>query len=237
MCDWFERAFPTRLSAQRQAVGEFETTQQGCQLATSVGGVLTGRGADLIIIDDPVKPEEALSQAQRQAANDWFDHTLYSRLNDKRNGKIVVIMHRLHEDDLVGHVLAQEDWEVVRFPAIAEDDETWALDTELGWHSFTRQRGDALHPERQPLAILDHIRRTIGEYNFAGQYQQAPSPQGGGMVKAAWSRRRGFAAMRRASGPTSLTMSCRAGTPPTRPPSSAILAYARAGGSRAKTFT
>ena len=109
MCDWFERAFPTRLSAQRQAVGEFETTQQGCRLATSVGGVLTGRGADLIIIDDPLKPEEALSQAQRQAANDWFDHTLYSRLNDKRYGKIVVIMHRLHEDDLVGHVLAQED--------------------------------------------------------------------------------------------------------------------------------
>src|SRR5271166_3881168 len=67
--DWFERAFATRLSAQRQAVGEFETTQQGCRRATSVGGVLTGRGADLIIIDDPLKPEEALSQAQRQAAN------------------------------------------------------------------------------------------------------------------------------------------------------------------------
>jgi hypothetical protein len=94
-------------------------------------------------------------------------------------------MHRLHEDDLAGHVLAQEDWDVVRFPAIAEEDETWTLDTELGQHSFTRQRGEALHPERQPLAILDHIRRTIGEYNFAGQYQQMPSPQGGGMVKGA----------------------------------------------------
>src|SRR6516165_6031864 len=71
---------------------------------TSVGGVLTGRGADLIIIDDPLKPEEALSQTQRQAANDWFDHTLYSRLNDTRCGSIIVIMHRLHEDDLAGHV-------------------------------------------------------------------------------------------------------------------------------------
>src|SRR5262252_8386889 len=129
MSGWYQRAFPTRLSAQRQAVPEFETTQQGCRLATSVGGVLTGRGADLIIIDDPLKPEEALSQAQRQAANDWFDHTLYSRLNDKKNGAIVVIMHRLHEDDLVGHVLAQEDWEVVSFPAIAEDDETQIVDT------------------------------------------------------------------------------------------------------------
>jgi len=188
MCDWFERAFPTRLSAQRQAVGEFETTQQGCRLATSVGGVLTGRGADLIIIDDPLKPEEALSQAQRQAANDWFDHTLYSRLNDKRNGKIVVIMHRLHEDDLVGHVLAQEDWDVVRFPAIAEEDETWEVETLWGPRFFTRRRGEALHPEREPPEMLEQIRRTIGEYNFAGQYQQAPAPQGGGMVKAAWFR-------------------------------------------------
>src|SRR5271169_1908619 len=110
--EWYRQIFATRLSAQRQAASEFDTTAQSCRLATSVGGVLTGRGADIIIIDDPLKPEEALSQAQRQAANDWFDHTLYSRLNDKRNGQIVVIMHRLHEDDLVGHVLAQEDWDV-----------------------------------------------------------------------------------------------------------------------------
>ena len=142
----------------------------------------------MIIIDDPLKPEEALSHSQRQAANDWFDHTLYSRLNDTRSGSIIVIMHRLHEDDLAGHVMAQEDWEVVRFPAIAEDDEIWALDSELGQYLFTRQRGEALHPERQPRAILDQIRRMIGEYNFAGQYQQMSSPQGGGMVKVAWFR-------------------------------------------------
>jgi predicted phage terminase large subunit-like protein len=82
-----------------------ELAAQGCRLATSVGGVLTGRGADIIVIDDPLKPEEALSQTQRRAANEWFGHTLYSRLNDKQNGAIILIMHRLHEDDLVGHVL------------------------------------------------------------------------------------------------------------------------------------
>jgi predicted phage terminase large subunit-like protein len=188
MSGWYQRAFPTRLSAQRQAVPEFETTQQGCRLATSVGGVLTGRGADIIIIDDPLKPEEALSQTQRQAVNEWFDHTLYSRLNDKQNGAIVLIMHRLHEDDLVGHVLAQEDWEVVRFPAIAEEDEVHAVETVWGPRHFIRRRGEALHPEREPTAMLERIRRTIGEYNFAGQYQQAPSPLGGGLVKAAWFR-------------------------------------------------
>jgi predicted phage terminase large subunit-like protein len=97
-------------------------------------------------------------------------------------------MHRLHEDDLVGHVLAQEDWEVVSFPAIAVADETHRIDTLAGPRIFTRRQGEALHPEREPLAILEQIRRTIGEYNFAGQYQQAPAPLGGGLVKAAWFR-------------------------------------------------
>jgi predicted phage terminase large subunit-like protein len=186
--DWYRHIFPTRLSPQRQAVPEFETTAQGCRIATSVGGVLTGRGADIIIIDDPLKPEEALSEAHRQGANEWFDHTLYSRLNDKQQGAIVLIMHRLHEDDLVGHVLAQENWEIVRLSAIAEDDETIVVDSLLGPRCFERRRGEALHPAREPVPMLEQIRKTIGEYNFAGQYQQMPSPLGGGLVKAAWFR-------------------------------------------------
>src|SRR5713226_5353147 len=148
--NWYRRLFPTRLSPRHQAVPEFETTTQGSRVATSVGGVLTGRGADIIVIDDPLKPEEALSQARRQAANEWFDHTLYSRLNDKQKGAIVVIMHRLHEDDLVGHVLAQEPWEVVRIPAIADDDEPHPTETVFGRQSFGRKEGEALHPEREP---------------------------------------------------------------------------------------
>jgi predicted phage terminase large subunit-like protein len=193
--DWYRRIFPTRLSQERQAVPEFETTAQGCRLATSVGGVLTGRGADLIIIDDPLKPEQALSQTQRRAANEWFDHTLYSRLNDKLAGATVVIMHRLHEDDLVGHVMAQEDWEVVSFPAIAEDHETQLVDTVWGPKLLTRRQGEALHPAREPLAMLEHLRQMIGEYNFAGQYQQAPTPLGGGLVKAAWFKHYGARAL------------------------------------------
>src|SRR5690349_23773346 len=186
---WYRRIFPTRLAPHRQAVQEFITTRQGYRLATSTGGVLTGRGADIIIIDDPLKPEEALSDAQRKAANQWYDHTLYSRLNDKRRGAIVIVMQRLHEDDLVGHVLAQEPWEVVRFPAIAEADEVHEVETIVGSRCFTRQRGEALHPDREPLDTLDRLRRTIGEYNFAGQYQQSPAPLGGGLVKAEWFKR------------------------------------------------
>src|ERR1700680_3790171 len=132
MSPWYRRIFPTRLAPHRQAVQEFSPPPQGYGLATSTGGVLPGRGADIILIDDPLKPEEALSDAQRQAANDWYDHTLYSRQNDKRRSAIVMIMQRLHEDDPVGHVLAQEPWEVLSFPAIAEADEVHQIETIWG---------------------------------------------------------------------------------------------------------
>jgi predicted phage terminase large subunit-like protein len=183
---WYRRLFPTRLSAERSAVAEFVTTRNGVRLAVSVGGALTGRGGDIIILDDPLKPEEALSAVQRRAVNEWYDHTLYSRLDDKGKSAIVLVMHRLHEDDLTAHVLRQEEWEVVSLPAIAEAAEAFTIETPLGRRHFARREGEALHPAREPRPLLDQIRRRIGDYNFAGQYQQRPAPQGGGLVKRAW---------------------------------------------------
>ncbi|HEY3778174.1 MAG TPA: phage terminase large subunit [Rhizomicrobium sp.] len=185
---FYETLFPTRLSPMRSAVEEFATTAHGFRLATSVGGVVTGRGGDVIIIDDPLKPEEAVSDSFRARVNDWYDNTLYSRLNDRRRGAIVIIMQRLHEDDLVGHVLGQEDWDVVSFPAIAEDDERYEIATASGVRTFGRMAGEALHSEREPLEEIERIRRTLGSWNFAGQYQQRPSPLGGATVKRDWFR-------------------------------------------------
>ncbi len=182
---WYRALFPTRL-ADRQAVHDFATTRQGTRMATSVGGVLTGRGADVIIIDDPLKPDEALSESRRKAVNEWYDHTLLSRLNDKQRGCIIIIMQRLHQDDLVGHVLEQEDWQVLSFAAIAEEDESHQIDSPLGRRLFKREVGEVLHPEREAAATLEHIRQTIGEYNFSAQYQQNPTPLGGAMVKTGW---------------------------------------------------
>ena len=167
------------------------TAAQGFRLATSVGGVLTGRGADVIIIDDPLKPEEALSETQRRNVNEWYDHTLYSRLNDKERGCIILIMQRLHEEDLVGHVLAQEHWDIVSFPAIAEQDEVHTIVTQFGPSQYERQVGDILHRERESRETLARIQQTLGDYNFAGQYQQTPAPLGGGLVKETWIRRYG----------------------------------------------
>jgi predicted phage terminase large subunit-like protein len=182
---WYQRLFATRM-ANRQAVHDFTTTDQGTRMATSVGGVLTGRGADLILIDDPLKPDEALSETRRKAVNEWYDNTLLSRLNDKNNGTIIIIMQRLHQDDLVGHVLEQEDWDVLSFPAIADKDETHLIENPFGMGLFKRNAGDALHPERESLTTYQTIRQTIGEYNFTSQYQQDPSPPGGAMVKTGW---------------------------------------------------
>jgi predicted phage terminase large subunit-like protein len=133
-----------------------------------------------------MKPDEAVSETRRRTVNDWYDNTLYSRLNDKACGVIILVMQRLHEDDLVGHVLAQEPWEVLSFPAIAERDESFLIHNPWGPTRYTRRVGDLLHPERESPEALERIRQTLGAYNFAGQYQQAPSPLGGGMVKQEW---------------------------------------------------
>ena len=229
MSRWCEPVFRTRLAPHRHAVQEFITTCQGYRLATSTGGVLTGRGAGFILIDDPLKPEEALSKALRLACNEWFLNTLYSRLNDKCRGAIVIIMQRLHEDDLVGHVLGQEPWEVLSFPAIAEADEVHAIETIWGRQCFTRRLGEALHPAREPLLVLQNIRRTIGEYYFAGQYQQSPAPLGGGLVKAEWFKR-----YRENERPDRFDRIVQSWDTPTKPPSSVILASAPRGASKAK---
>jgi predicted phage terminase large subunit-like protein len=185
--DWYRDLFPgMRLLADRQPVHDFTTTQRGFRLATSVGGLLTGRGADFIIIDDPLKPDEALSETKRKAVNDWYDHSVLTRLNEKQTGCIILIMQRLHEDDLVGHVLRQENWKRLKFSAIAQENELHVIDTNYGRREFSRQEGEALHPEREPLEVLKVLRETLGEYNFSGQYQQDPAPLGGGLIKLEW---------------------------------------------------
>lgn len=187
--DWYKAIFPTRLGSSRSPIADFETTERGGRLATSVGGVLTGRGGDILIIDDPVKPDEAMSDSQRKAANDWFDNTLYSRLNSKATGAIIIIMQRLHLDDLVGHVLEKEDWEIVSLPAEAVEDETWYYRSLAGAEVHHRSRGEALHPAQEPPQALKALRNTMGEYAYSAQYQQSPVPMGGGLVKEVWLRR------------------------------------------------
>jgi hypothetical protein len=122
--EWYRRIFPrTAVSREKDTQFETMTTARGFRFATSLGGTLTGRGADLIVLDDPQKPEEALSEALRNSAGQWFDTTLLSRLDYKSEGAVVIVMQRLHEDDLAGRLLAKGGWEHLKIAAIAEQDE------------------------------------------------------------------------------------------------------------------
>jgi predicted phage terminase large subunit-like protein len=185
---WYQALFPhTRVGRFKNTEAEIELTRRGFRLATSVGGTLTGRGGDIIIIDDPLKPDDALSEAKRTAANEWFKNTLLSRLDDKRTGAIIVVMQRVHVDDLTGFLLEQSDeWEVLSLPAIAianEDIPTW--DGQI----YHRRIGDPLSPEREPLWVLEPVKQQIGTYLFSAQYQQSPAPPEGAMIKRAWVQR------------------------------------------------
>jgi predicted phage terminase large subunit-like protein len=184
---WYQATFPgTRIVGH--AVGELRTSREGARLATSSGGVMTGRGADIIIIDDPLKPADALSEVARTNTNAWFDNTVVSRLDNKSAGAIIIIAQRLHQDDLIGHVLQQGGWEVLSFPAIAEVDEDVPIITPYGVRRLTRKAGEVLHPAREPTEELDRLRQSMGEYHFQAQYQQSPAPLGGAMIKTVWLR-------------------------------------------------
>ena len=180
----YSRVFPnTRISPSKDTELEFATTMGGYRLATSVGGTLTGRGGNLIIIDDGLKPQDAYSQLARDNLKQWYSNTLISRLDDKNNDAIIVIMQRLHMDDLVGHLLEQKGWTHLNLPAIAEIEQQ----IPIGPGRFhLRRPGDVLHPEREPRAVLDELKRTQGSMVFAAQYQQAPIAEGGNLIKWEW---------------------------------------------------
>lgn len=185
---WYRRAFPdlTLTRAQPRDV-ELSTTVGGSVLATGIGGSVHGRGADVIIVDDPVKGLDALSEAARRRANEFFVQTLLSRLNDKRHGIVVIIMQRLHEEDLVGFVTSRGgDWDVVSLPAIATEDETLQLSFDAE-DTYRRRAGEVLHA-REPLWILEQIRRDVGSYVFEPQYQQSATPAAGNVIKRGWLR-------------------------------------------------
>ena len=186
---WYADLFPnTRLRQSNQSATDFSTTKGGFRKATSVGGVLTGRGGSVIIIDDPLKAEDAYSEAERKRTEEWYGRTLVSRLNDKISGVIILVMQRLHDDDLSGVLLRKGGWRHICLPAIAESDEVFEVTT--GGHTVRlgRKKGEALHPSREPLETLMELRRDQGESVFAAQYQQNPLPAAGNMIKSAWLR-------------------------------------------------
>ncbi len=182
----YNRLFPnTRISPTKDTELEFATTLGGNRLTTSTGGTLTGRGGNLIVIDDSMKPQDACSESAREGNQQWYGNTLLTRLDNKTKDAIVVVMQRLHVDDLVGHLLEQEGWVHLNLPAIAECEKSIALSA-TRFH--LRRPGDLLHPEHEPQSVLDEFKHSMGSLNFSAQYQQEPVADGGNLVKWEWFR-------------------------------------------------
>jgi hypothetical protein len=179
---WYRELFPyTIISSKRSAAHDFETTQGGGRLATSITGTLTGRGGDTIIIDDAIKPDEAYSEVTREAVNVWYQTTLSSRLNNKAAGAIIIVMQRLHEFDLVGTVLTTPGWHQLLLPAIEWEERVIPL---VGGNFHTSRIGDVLHPARETLAVFETLRAEMGSAAFEAQYLQRPLP----LATSSWPR-------------------------------------------------
>lgn len=164
--DAYQLIFPgIQLKEDEKSKAKWRTNKKGSYISTGIGGAITGRGANIFIIDDPIKNrEEADSQVIRKKHWDWFTSTAYTRLNP--DGKIVLILTRWHLDDLAGKILQNTELasrtKVIAFPAIAEEDEQY------------RKKGEALWPSRYSLKEMESTKRSIGISNFASLYQQNP---------------------------------------------------------------
>lgn len=185
--DWYKKIFPkTKLTDDQNQKEKFVTTKRGFRLATSTGGSLTGEGGDFLILDDPQNPVGIMSNTQRDTVTNWYEQVFASRLDDKNNGAIVIIMQRLHEDDLSGYLLkkAPDIWHHVKIPAMAEENINYHFLSNNKQLEFKENK--ALHEARESKDNLENTKKELGGFNFSAQYLQNPLPFNDGMVKPEW---------------------------------------------------
>ena len=188
---WYKNHFGEafRLTGDQNQKQRFENDHTGQRIATSVDGALTGEGGDIIVIDDPHNVREADSMAVREGVLDWWDQAMQSRFNDPKTGAFVVIMQRVHEGDLTGHILANEvgdEWDHLCLPARYEIGHPTKTRSSLGFTDPRTKEGELLWPNRIDDKTLSNLERSLGTYASAGQLQQRPAPKGGGILKSEW---------------------------------------------------
>lgn len=184
--DWYRRLFPaTRIDPRSNRLLHMKTTAGGAIRSVSVGGPVTGRGADIIILDDCMKADELSSDSAREGVKNWYSASLSSRLNNKAEGAIVSIQQRLHEDDLPAHLLAK-GFACLSLPAICEEDCEIELAEGLT-HKW--KRGELLDSDRFPTEVLESQRLELGPQAYSAQYLQNPVAPEGNLLKMEWFRR------------------------------------------------
>lgn len=182
---WYQSRWGARvnLTSDQNVKTRFENDRSGYRIATSVGGAGTGEGGDAVVVDDPHNVKKAESDLDREGIRHWWDEVMSTRLNDPKTGVRVMVMQRVHEEDLAGHVLDRGGYEHLCIPAEYEPTTTV---TSLGWSDPRTEEDELLWEERIPRPVLEKLKIDLGIYGTAGQLQQRPSPRGGGMFQREW---------------------------------------------------
>lgn len=184
LSDWYQELFGDlfKLEYDQNTKSNFKNSEKGIRHSFGIGSSITGIGADVIICDDPIKVKDANSELARKTAIDFWNQTMYSRLNDQKTGIRIIIMQRLHENDLTGYLLFNKaNYRHICIPA--------ELDDNISPPEFKDKYKDELFfPDRFTKPILDDIRKAIGTLGYVGQYQQKPSPTEGNLILRDWFR-------------------------------------------------
>lgn len=183
---WYQKLWGDRvkLTSDQNQKMYFENDRKGFRLSCSVGASPIGSGADFVVGDDPHDPNEAQSDVQRQAVLDWWDGSMAASVVDPEKTAHVLIMQRVHHQDLTGHLLEQGGWEHLCLPSEFVPERK--CKTSIGFEDPRTERGELLFPRRFKQAYIDNAKKL--SYIFAGQHQQNPSPQEGGLAKRHWWR-------------------------------------------------
>ena len=186
--EWYQGLWGDRYSllADQDTKHKFMNDKGGERQVTSIDGRVTGRGGQVIVIDDPNATNDAGSEAKIEAVKNWWDQTMASRLNDRKTGAFILVQQRVSEDDLSGYLLEKTvgDWQHLVLPMRFEADRRST--TSIGWKDPRTTEGELLWPERFDAADVMDIEKESGPWVFAGQYQQRPEPRGGGIIKREW---------------------------------------------------
>jgi hypothetical protein len=178
--EWYKNCFPeTILATDQNEKRKFQTTKRGHRKATSVGGSVTGEGGDFLIGDDLNKPDEAISETIRATTNAWLDQTFLTRENDPKTSRALIVMQRVHENDVAGHLMEKGNWEQLILPAYFEK----RTIIEVNKKKWICEQDTYLHEERLGEDELDQKLTELGMQGFVGQYLQRPSAQGGSEFK------------------------------------------------------
>jgi predicted phage terminase large subunit-like protein len=185
--DWYRSRWGDRfhLREDQNEKTRYENDRTGHRVVVTVGSG-TGEHGDIVVVDDPTSVDQAESDVERTTANEWWNGTMATRLNDLRTGRRVVIQQRLHEDDLTGNLLEKGGYELLMLPEEFEPERAGV--TSIGWRDPRTQPGELLWPEKNGPDEIAKIKRDLGSYRYAGQFQQRPSPAGGGIFKRRWWR-------------------------------------------------